>query len=192
MSDPETPLDGVVAPSGASGVTPELQSAVEQVLAMFPGSRGDHDPTGQIDALGQLMDPEVRHRLMEAVEQMRSAGLEAAEHQGGGPAILDLRGTPAGEALRASVLQFASSPGAIQGLAPAQIIVDDAVPGAVPDPMPAVEPPPAQAPAPTVAPVMEAANRRQATVPQQPSLVEDAGAGGLLGWLGRLLNGREA
>ena len=157
---------------------------------MFPGARGDHDPTSQINALGQLMDPEVRHRLLAAVEQMRAAGLDAADHQGSGPAILDLRGTPAGEALRASVMQFASDHGAVHGPAPAQIIIDESAPAAA-----AVQPPLIEAPAvfaPGEASVAETAQPPARDPLRQPSLVEDAGAGGFLSWLSRLLNGREA
>lgn len=185
MSDPEQPRENDGSPS-AGGLTPEPQSAVEQVLAMFPAARSDPDVTGQINALGQLMDPEVRHRLMAAVEQMRAAGLDAVETPGSGPAILDLRGTPAGEALRASVMRF----GAGHGLSPAQIIFDESVPVAEPNSAPVDEAP--APPAPVTSPEAEASPIPARETRRQPSLVEDAGSGGVLGWLSRLLNGREA
>lgn len=198
MSGPEDP-GGPGQRRESAALTPDIQAAVEQVMAMFPPGRGDHGMAAQIDALAQLMDPDVRRRLVEAVEQLRAAGLEAGSGSPSGPAVLDLRGTPAGEALRESVMAFAASAGTAQPLAPAQIIID----GPAPEPEAALAQPGAEAvtpvaadevPAPSVAestlapPVVRAEGRPS----PQPSLVEDAGSGGFFGWLSRLLNGREA
>jgi hypothetical protein len=169
----------------------EVREALQQVADLFGGAAGDHGILERLQGLGHLNDPAVREQLAAAMQALRTANLQ------GGPLVMDLRGTEAGQALR-EMLQGVAGGAVMQTISssPAQVFingqqVDPATLSAQPTAPQAIVEVAAQAADQLIqAPVMSGPPPSSAPSARQASIVEDAGSGGFFGWLTRLLNGR--
>jgi hypothetical protein len=194
MTDADEPASGTAQNTPVPAeVQADVREALQQVADLFGGgASGDHSIFEGLQGLSHLGDPDVRERLTAAMQALRTANVQGGQ---GGPMVMDLRGTEAGQALRemlqgvagGTVVHTASSsqaqvfingqevdPKSFTPLATSSIIGVE-TPAAYPTVQASTAPDPQPSPAPPV---------------RQASIVEDASGGGFFGWLSRLLNGR--